>query len=124
MDPTKPWRELGGDVSGGAAAPRAVLAAAHDQLRSIHPEIAAIPAPIGSAFMQWGADPLEIGWTFWSAGARSDEVMAAAIQPDPDLALYLCGETFSRTQSWAEGALETADAVVERLAGGPPTRPA
>jgi monoamine oxidase len=75
-----------------------------------------VPSPSGSALKYWGSDPLEVGWAFWRAGARSDEFIDLAIQPDPTLPLYIAGETFSRSQSWAEGALETAQLVVERLA--------
>ena len=71
--------------------------------------------PIGSALAYWGADPNENAWTFWRAGATSDEVMSRAIQPDPSVAIYLAGEAFSRMQSWVEGALETAELVIDRV---------
>jgi len=74
-----------------------------------------VPRPLGSAFMHWGADPREIAWTFWRAGSNSDEAMAAALHPDPDLPIHVCGETFSRAQAWAEGALATAHDLAERL---------
>lgn len=41
--------------------------------------------------------------------------MAVAPQPDPAIAIHLSGETFSHAQSWIEGALESADPVIERL---------
>ena len=41
--------------------------------------------------------------------------MDLAPQPDPSLPIHLCGEVFSRSQGWVEGALETADAVASRL---------
>jgi monoamine oxidase len=69
--------------------------------------------------MNWGADPREIGWTFWLSGINSDDVMASALQPDPALPIYIAGETFSRSQSWVEGALETAEAVTDRLLAAP-----
>ena len=92
-----------------------MLEAARSDLQQIHPAAEVPTEPVGSAFMHWGSDPHEIGWCFWRAGFNSDEVMAAALRPDPRLAVYLCGETFSRSQSWVEGALETAEAVTQRL---------
>ena len=65
--------------------------------------------------MWWGADPHETGWHFWRAGFVSDQVLRVAPQPDPELPIYLANEAFSRRQSWAEGALEAADAVVRRI---------
>ena len=71
---------------------------------------------MGSALMYWGADPHEVGWHFWRAGANSDEILRAAPQPDATLPVYIANEAFSRRQSWVEGALEAAEAVVARLA--------
>jgi len=34
-------------------------------------------------------------------------------RPVPGLDLFVCGEAFSRAQSWVEGALETAEMAVE-----------
>jgi monoamine oxidase len=110
-----PWRELWNGAPGGSAAPPRMVAAAQGYLRTLHPDAAEIPEPAGSSFVLWGADPHEIGWTFWRAGAVSDEVMAAAVQPDPAIGIYLAGEAFSRSQSWVEGALESAELVVRRL---------
>jgi len=109
------WTQLADGASNGAPATPPMLAALERFLRELHPSIGEIPAPLGSAFMHWGADPHEIAWTLWRPGVVSDEVMAVAPQPDPSLPVYLAGESFSRSQTWVEGALETADEVVRRL---------
>ena len=44
-------------------------------------------------------------------------MMDLAAQPDPFLPIHLAGEVFSRRGAWAEGALEAADTVVQRLVG-------
>jgi monoamine oxidase len=113
------WTELAGGASNGAPATPRMLAALEGFLREMHPSVANIPAPLGSAFMHWGADPREIAWTLWRAGVVSDEVMAIAPQPDPSLSIYLAGESFSRSQTWVEGALETGAEVVNRLLAAP-----
>jgi len=33
----------------------------------------------------------------------------------PSLDVYVCGEAYSTAQAWVEGALETAEVVVQRL---------
>jgi monoamine oxidase len=112
---TEPWRHLADASPAGSPAPSAMLATIQENLRALHPRSADLPDPTGSAFIYWGADPHETGWTFWRAGVRSDDVKAAAVKPDPRVDLFICGEAFSRTQAWVEGALETADAVVRNL---------
>jgi monoamine oxidase len=103
--------------SEGAPAPVALLQALRDWLVATHPG-ADVPAqPAGSSFQHWGADPREVGWHFWRAGANSDEMMDLAAQPDPRLPIHLCGEVFARRGAWVEGALESAQSVADRLLG-------
>ena len=52
-----------------------------------------------------------------AGGVNSDEVMQQALQPDPAIPIHVCGETFSRAQAWAEGALATAHALADQLLG-------
>jgi monoamine oxidase len=92
-----------------------MLAAISRDLREIHPASGEPPPPVGSAFSLWGDDPHEAGWTFWSAGARSDGVIRDIVRPVPGLDLFICGEAFSRAQSWVEGALQTAETAVEAV---------
>jgi monoamine oxidase len=113
------WTDLADGASNGAPATPAMLAALDGFLRELHPSVADIPPPLGSAFMHWGADPHEIAWTIWRPGVISDEIMAIAPQPDPNLPVYVAGESFSRSQTWVEGALETAAEVVRRLLAAP-----
>jgi len=112
---TQPWRELADRSPRGEPASLRMLSAITRDLREIHPESGEPPPPLGTAFSLWGDDPHEAGWTFWSAGARSDDVIREIVRPVPGLDLFICGEAFSRAQSWVEGALETAEMAVEAL---------
>jgi len=112
---TEPWRRLWDGAPAGSPAPAAMLETIQENLRAIHPHVADLPPPTGSAFVLWGGDPHETGWTFWRSDIRSDDVIAAVVQPDPAVDVFICGEAFSRAQAWAEGALESADAVVRVL---------
>lgn len=111
----EPWVKLANGVSNGEPAPALVLSEIHRILREVHPEIESVPEPDGSALMHWGADPHEVGWTFWAPGDVPDEIMALAPQPDPDLRIHLAGEAFSMAQSWVEGALESAELALARM---------
>ena len=113
----EPWRAVWDGAPAGSPASLPMLAAVQEQLRLLHPTIPEIPEPEGSALMFWGGDPLETGWQFWRPGDVSDEIMELAIQPQPELPVHIAGESFSRSQSWVEGALETAEMVIERLLG-------
>jgi monoamine oxidase len=112
----RPWADLYEGAPAGEPAPPRMLAEVQRQLREMHPEIGEIPEPRGSALKYWGADPHEAGWHFWRAGENSDEILNLAPQPDPTVPVFIANEAFSRRQSWVEGALEGAEAVVERLA--------
>lgn len=74
-------------------------------------------------------DPIEIHVFYWSCGvgywglnANSTEISQNMIQPlakHPNI--YCCGEHFSeRNQQWMEGALETSQKVMDRIATQPP----
>jgi len=101
--------------SGGAPAPSGLLEALRGWLVEAHPG-AEVPAqPLGSAFQHWGADPREVAWHFWRAGAKSDEMMDLAAQPDPALPIHIAGEVFTRNGAWVEGAFESVGTVASRL---------
>ncbi|BAZ32074.1 protoporphyrinogen oxidase [Cylindrospermum sp. NIES-4074] len=69
-----------------------------------------------AAFRDWGDDPFGGGWNSWNIGVKSSEVKQKIIQPlGTDCSLYICGEAYSDAQGWVEGALETADMVLEKL---------
>jgi hypothetical protein len=110
----EPWRAVSDGAAAGSQAPSAMLKLVNQQLAIIHPGVE-IPDPAGSAFVHWGADPLEAGWHYWRAGARSWDVMPAVLRPDPTRSAYICGEAYSTSQAWVEGALETAAMVVGRV---------
>ncbi len=118
------WRALDAAAPKAAApvgspethtAPEPLVDEAVQHLRTAH-RLESLPPPLGSAYAHWGFDPRMAGWHYWRAGARSWDVKARVPQPDPVHAVYLCGEAWSTTQAWVEGALESAAAVVDRLA--------
>jgi monoamine oxidase len=114
----EPWLDLADGAPPGAPATSAMIEQVGRHLEVIHPGVD-IPPPSGSAFVHWGADPHETGWHYWRAGARSADVIQGMSRPDPDLEFYICGEAYSRSQAWVEGAIETAAAVVNELVGLP-----
>jgi monoamine oxidase len=112
---TNPWADLAQGVRSASPAPDHIIDAARHALAVVHPTIELIPRETTSAYMYWGSDPHETGWSMWRPGFVSDDVMELAAQPDKSLPVYVCGEGFSHKPAWVEGALESADFAVDRL---------
>jgi monoamine oxidase len=106
FDSERRWRSY--------AAGAKMVAEAQRQLRALH-GTDDIPDPVGSAFIDWGADPFGGAWHWWNTGVSSWDVMRRIVQPLPDDEVYICGEAYAWSQAWAEGALESAKRVVDRL---------
>jgi hypothetical protein len=86
----------------------------HRQLKQMH-GIDSAPEPIDAAFMDWSQDPFGGGVHLWNPNYNSSEMLTRMIQPVADFPCYICGEAYSTNQTWAEGALQTAELVLERL---------
>jgi monoamine oxidase len=127
-DDVGPWRALAGSpprAPGGGdidtlsewdqhPATQAQVGQAQRQLALVH-GVDSVPTPVAAAFVDWGVSRLETGWHFWKAGARSSDVMHRILQPVPGTPIFICGEAYSPSQGWIEGALESADQVLDRL---------
>jgi monoamine oxidase len=95
-------------------APAAMVEEVQRQLRLMH-GMSFTPSPVDAAFKDWGDDPFGGGWHSWNIGVKSWEVVRGIVEPVEEVPLYVCGEAYSDAQGWVEGALQTADLVLERL---------
>lgn len=95
----------------------------HRQLMQMH-GVDTAPEPIDAAFMDWSRDPYGGGVHLWNVNYQSDRLLVSMTQPVADFPCYICGEAYSTNQTWAEGALQTAEIVVNRLLDRPPMAPA
>src|SRR5262249_7833838 len=84
------------------------------QLREMH-GLKFAPAYYSAVYKNWGVNPYGGGVNFWKIGVKSWEVMEEMIQPNPRIRVYVCGEAYSNSQGWVEGALETAEEVLRRI---------
>ena len=96
--------------------PREMIAAAQKQLKEVH-GLAHIPDPTDSVFFNWSCKPFGGGWHQWKPYHCSWEVMRRVRRPVPDVDVYVCGEAFSALQGWVEGALNSAEMVLEDYLG-------
>lgn len=86
----------------------------HRQLMQMH-GVDSAPDPIDAAYMDWSQDPFGGGVHLWNPNYKSSEMLAKMVQPEAGFPCYICGEAYSTNQTWAEGALQTAEMVLGRL---------
>ena len=107
------------------AAPKLMVQEVHRQLLEIH----GIKArkkyePYSAAYRDWGRDPYGGGANFWSLHVESQTVSKKILQPMPNVPVYVCGDAYSHAQGWVEGALATAERMLQGHFGlGPPPAP-
>jgi monoamine oxidase len=100
-------------------APAMMVEEMHRQLVELH-GVRYAPTPYAAAFRDWSEDPYGGGVHFWKIGYQSTDVMNRMTQPREDFPCYVCGEAYSQGQTWVEGALQTAEIVLQQRLGLPP----
>jgi monoamine oxidase len=88
-----------------------------------------VPMAIGGVYRDWSDDG---GWHTWEPFVDVARVKEVVHQPfckdfsvrpcgkrseESDLPLYVCGEAYAWEQGWIEGALMTAESVVNTISG-------
>ena len=121
----------GGDAPGDGLpawsdfpAPKRMVDEVHRQIMEMHgvTEMPEIPAPYAASYQDWGDDPYGGGANFWRVGVRSHEVSRDIVQPVKNTPVFICGESYSHAQGWVEGALATAEDMLQHHLGlMPPT---
>ena len=94
-------------------APSLLVAETHRQLMRMHNAQYA-PDPVEAAYADWSDDPYGGAVHLWNRGFKSWVLVEDMTQPVPGLPCYICGEAYSTAQTWAEGALETAEIVLQK----------
>jgi len=94
-------------------APHKMAMEMHRQLMELH-NIQDAPEPLEAAYMDWSDDPYGGAVHFWNSGYRSWEVLEEMTKPVDDFPCFICGEAYSTNQTWVEGALQTAEIVLQK----------
>jgi hypothetical protein len=96
-------------------APALMVDEVHRQLMALHgvSNRLDIPQPYAAAYRDWGDDPYGGGANFWTLHVDSDQVAVDILQPKPPVPVFICGEAYSHNQGWVEGALATADQMLQ-----------
>lgn len=99
-------------------APQEMVMEMHRQVKRMH-NIQYAPKPVAAAYMDWSIDPYGGGVHFWNRGFESWKYLYDVVKPVEDFPCYICGEAYSTNQTWVEGALQTAEIVLQEHFGLP-----
>lgn len=97
-------------------APEIMVEEMHRQLVEMH-GVKYAPEPYAAAYRDWSDDPFGGGVHLWNIGYRSTDAMNQMTKPRDDFPCYVTGEAYSQGQTWVEGALQTAELVLQRHFG-------
>jgi monoamine oxidase len=93
-----------------------MVQAAQGLVRELHNQ-KFIPEPYAATYHDWSDDPYGAGWHAWKSGIRFWELMPKVRKPVKDEDVFICGEAYSINQGWVEGALQTAELMLEEHFG-------
>ena len=86
-----------------------------DQLNHLHGRD--LPQPLWVSSCDWVRQPSGVATHAWRSGINSTRELPRIRHPQSDLSLHLCGEAFSQEQGWVNGALRSAEAVLQSKFG-------
>lgn len=110
------------------AASKAVVAAATKYFKVLF-DTENVPQPVLTSARIWAgsteigvpsSEQFGYGVHFWALGAKDNEVQEYLTEPMENV--FTCGESFSDYQGWVEGALRSADRVLEKGFGIKPIK--
>lgn len=97
------------------AVPQAMSGALTQELSELHK--ISVPMPRIAIFKNWDEDPYGGGWHLWNPNNQSWIIAPRIRRPIAGSNLYICGEAYSDHQGWVEGALQTAEKMLEENFG-------
>ena len=77
-----------------------------------------VPPPIDGRVHRWGQQTGG-ALALWAEGIQPWDYWTQALSPAPGLPIHVCGDSLSMNQGWAVGAVETAEAMLQRAYGLP-----
>lgn len=98
------------------ASPQGMIDRAQRQLKGVH-QLEYLPEPYAAGFIDWGQDPYGGGWHSWNIHVKGWEVRERIRQPLADWPVHICGEAYSSHQAWVEGALLSAESMLQGALG-------
>jgi monoamine oxidase len=72
-----------------------------------------IPDPYDAAFSDWSAEPFGGAYHAWNTQLQSWKMRGLVANPLRSIPIYICGEAYSGSQGYVEGALQSAEYILE-----------
>ena len=98
-----------------------MVQAAQQQVQEMH-GLKFVPEPYSAVYHDWSDDPYGAGWHAWKAGLEFWKLMPKIRRPVADEDVFVCGEAYSINQGWVEGALQTAELMLDENFGMKPPK--
>jgi monoamine oxidase len=108
--PAEEWKQY--------PAPALMVKEAHRQILAMHnAKDTPDRKPYSAAYRDWRDNPYGGGANFWRQHVNSRKVSRRIVQPMSGRPVYICGEAYSHEQGWVEGALMTAEDLLQNHLG-------
>ena len=95
------------------AAPKDFTLTLQALLAEMH-QLSPLPEPSLPLVKDWAEDPYGGGWHFWRPGINVAVTLPLVRQPIESMPVYICGESYTNQQGWVEGALTSAEHVLQK----------
>ena len=76
-----------------------------------------VPKPVDGIYVDWAQSPYYAGWHAWIPGYRSWTASKTMRDAGGALGITTCGEAYSAYQGWVEGALTSAEMMLQEHLG-------
>jgi monoamine oxidase len=111
----------GTHLLGGAPSPTALrddtlgvlLDPAERQVIAMHGYIGELPKHTWADYADWTPEGSGAAWHEWLPGINVLDSVKDMRHPFPKVPLYICGEAYSMTQGWVEGAVRSAELMLQ-----------
>ncbi|HRK61097.1 MAG TPA: NAD(P)/FAD-dependent oxidoreductase [Candidatus Omnitrophota bacterium] len=75
---------------------------------------AKVPVPVAGKIIRWSTEHAGAAFHAWKPGVDCIKVRENISKPVADVPVYICGEAYSSYQCWMEGALISADSMLNK----------
>lgn len=106
------WNEfIDNDCNEETCAPPKMQQAITEMLSELHG--IDVPSPVDSKVIRWSSDYAGAAYHAWNPGVNCTKIMQEIAKPVDDIPVFICGESYSKYQCWIEGALSSAEFILD-----------
>jgi monoamine oxidase len=91
-----------------------LIGPAERQLKQMHGFIGDLPKKTWIGYADWTVEGQGAAWHEWLPGINPMQAIKEMRHPFPNVPMYICGEAYSITQGWVEGAIGSAELMLQQ----------